>query len=63
MPIPSTLPIPSQDEGFKQEAREWADRIITRSSLSDVREALIQSFLTGGNIAFHMGYALGKKSK
>lgn len=63
MPTPSTLPLPSEDENFKQEARLYVDRIITRFRLDNIREALIEAYLSGANAAFHMGYTIGQRSK
>lgn len=62
MPTPSTLPIPSEDESFKQEARQHVDRIITHYALDTIREAILEAYLTGANAAFHMGYTLGQRS-
>lgn len=63
MPAPSTLPIPSEDESFKQEARQHVERIITHFRLDTIREALLEAYLTGANTAFHIGYTLGQRSK
>lgn len=63
MPTPSTLPIPSEDESFRGEARQHIERIITHYCLDTIREALIEAYLTGANTAFHMGYTLGQRSK
>lgn len=63
MPTPSTLPIPSEDESFRGEARQHVDRIITRFRLDNIREALIEAYLSGANAAFHMGYTIGQRSK
>ena len=63
MPTPSTLRIPSQDESFKQEARQRIERIITHFSLDNIRQALLEAYLTGANTAFHAGYTLGQRSK
>ena len=63
MPTPSTLPIPSEDESFKQEARQRIERIITHFRLDNIREALLEAYLTGANTAFHVGYTLGQRDK
>lgn len=63
MPTPSTLPIPSEDESFRGEARQHIERIITHFRLDNIREALIEAYLSGANAAFHMGYTIGQRSK